>query len=102
MSDTFQFIPQFVLTKEAQFLPWDDYNKIGLDSLQKKYLLKFTRTNVYVNDNLYATRTLRTSLNNLSEFVKNIYRQDDKSLVIYTNGWAKMDTGKESIIGFMI
>lgn len=101
LADTSHFVPQFVLTKEGQFMPWEDYTK-NVPEIKKKYLLNFTRTCVFVNEVVYAIKTLRSSTGSLSEAVKNVYKQDDKSLIVYTNGWSKMDTGKESIIGFLM
>lgn len=96
MTEDWRFIPQFVLTQEGQFLPWEDYvNR----NLKKKYSLTFSRTHVFVNGENFA---IKSNSAPTSETVKSIYRQDDRSLVVYTNGWTKLDTGKESIIGFLI
>ena len=99
MSDTFQYIPRYVLTKEGKFLTWKDYNREQLrhDSV-KKYILKFTNTCVYINDIIYAPRILKSKFCT----VKKAYKNGDKSLIVYTNGWAKMETEKESTIGFIV
>lgn len=98
MTEDWRFIPQFVLTNEGQFLPWDDYKAKMPGEVKKKYSLTLARTRVYLNGEEFAVKVYNAH----SEAVKTEYRRDDKSLVVYTNGWTKLDTGNESIIGFLM
>lgn len=102
MVDTSHFIPQFALTRDGQFSPWDDYLKtqdLNSNKLKRVYLIKISSDAIYINDVKFAEKRKRDS-------VKIIYGPTDTlpgAFVIYnTGGWAKMDTGNVSIVGFLV
>ena len=100
MVDTSHFIPQFALTRDGQFSPWDDYLKTqdsNSNKLKRVYIIKISSNTIYINDVKFAEKTKRDSS-------KVIYGPtDSRSFIIYNiGGWAKMDTGNESIVGFLV
>jgi len=103
MTDISHFIPQFALTRDGHFLPWEDYltlqeiQDLKSNNLKRVYLIKISSNTIYINDVKFAEKTKRDS-------AKVIYGPNDtRSFVIYNiGGWAKMNTCNESIVGFLV